>query len=177
MVTDPIRKSDADTSTLEQLSRAHRSALLRYFYRRGLNEADRDDAVQEVFARLARKAGLARIERIEGYLFETAANVAIDLHRQRGSRRADFQDQFNDDLHGAASLSPEDIGRDRESVDLLIVGLRELPERTRNVFILARFEHIKHLEIARRLGVSVSAVEKHLVKALTYLASRVGRGA
>jgi RNA polymerase sigma factor (sigma-70 family) len=55
------------------------------------------------------------------------------------------------------------------------LGLRELPDRTRTIFILARLEDMKHSEIAQRLGISVSAVEKQLTKGLAYLALRMGK--
>jgi RNA polymerase sigma-70 factor (ECF subfamily) len=43
-------------------------------------------------------------------------------------------------------------------------------ERTRDVFLLVRLENMKQAEIAARLGISVSAVEKHLAKALAQVA-------
>lgn len=42
-------------------------------------------------------------------------------------------------------------------------ALLELPERTRVVFALNRYEEFTYQEIAMRLGVSVSAVEKHMM--------------
>ena len=44
-----------------------------------------------------------------------------------------------------------------------------LPERTRDVFMLHRFEQMSYPEIARAFGISVSAVEKHIIKALRRL--------
>ena len=61
----------------------------------------------------------------------------------------------------------------RLSADRLVEG--ELPERTRNVFLLARLENMRQAEIARRLGVSVSGVEKHLARAIAHLSQRLGR--
>jgi RNA polymerase sigma-70 factor (ECF subfamily) len=44
-----------------------------------------------------------------------------------------------------------------------------LDERTRDAFILHRLEGWKHAEIARAYGVSVSSVEKYIIKALAHL--------
>jgi RNA polymerase sigma-70 factor (ECF subfamily) len=49
--------------------------------------------------------------------------------------------------------------------------LRQLPERTRDVFVLRCFEGLTHAEIARLHAISVRAVEKHFAKALSYLAT------
>lgn len=41
-----------------------------------------------------------------------------------------------------------------------------LPERCREVFILSRFEGLKNHEIAEKLQISTTAVEKHISKAM-----------
>jgi RNA polymerase sigma factor (sigma-70 family) len=48
-------------------------------------------------------------------------------------------------------------------------ALLQLNERTRDIFILSRLEQMKYSEIAAMLAVSVSAVEKHMIKALAHL--------
>jgi RNA polymerase sigma-70 factor (ECF subfamily) len=48
-------------------------------------------------------------------------------------------------------------------------GLDQLPDRTRQIFILYRLEDMKCREIADRIGISESAVEKHIAKAMYFL--------
>ena len=167
-----LKTSSADNLTVEALARGHRSVLLRYFKKRGIREEDAEDAVQEVFVRLSRRQGLSEIERIEGYLFETAANVAIDAHRHNRVRHSESHDVYDDSRHGRPECSSEAVFEGQEAIEQLLSALRELPDRTRAVFILARLEHMKQSEIALRLGISVSAVEKQLTKGLAYLALR-----
>ncbi|KXV50712.1 iron-regulated sigma factor/transcriptional regulator, partial [Gluconobacter japonicus] len=50
-------------------------------------------------------------------------------------------------------------------------GCRQLPERTRQAFLLNRVEKMKYREIAVALGISESSVEKHIAKALVFLSS------
>ncbi len=45
----------------------------------------------------------------------------------------------------------------------------DLPPRTRDAFLLNRFEGQTYSQIAKRLGVSVSMVEKHIAEALRQL--------
>ena len=48
-----------------------------------------------------------------------------------------------------------------------------LPARTRDVFVLHRFEEMSGTRIAVALGLSVSAVEKHIMRALQNLHARL----
>ncbi len=166
---------EADHAAVAALSRELRPALLRYFERRGVAASDVEDAAQEVFAHLARRDGVAAIERLDAYLFETAANVAIDYHRRGATRRVGAHDAYDEAVHALEDFSPERVYCGREELSGLLRGLRELPERTRNVFILARLENLKQAEIARRLGVSLSGVEKHLARAVAHLSDRLER--
>jgi RNA polymerase sigma factor (sigma-70 family) len=166
---------ETDQEAIDALSRQYRPVLLRYFARRGVEPADLEDLTQEVFARLSSRRGFADVERRDAYLFETAAHIAIDHQRRAAARHHKFHDAYEDSLHGIGVFSPERLHAGREELELLTIALRELPERARHVFVLARLECIPHTQIAQRLGISVSAVEKNLVKAIAHLSLRVGR--
>lgn len=169
-------EADADHQAVEALVRAHKPALLRYFRRKGFRQPDDEDAVQEVFIRLARRENLsAEVERFDSYLFATAANVATDLRRMSVVRAAALHDSYDEALHAPRDHDPETILRGRQALDGVVAALKALPERTRTIFILARLEHMKQPEIARRLGVSLNTVEKDLQKAVAHLGERVGR--
>ena len=49
-------------------------------------------------------------------------------------------------------------------------GLSRLTPRTREIFLMHRLDEMKYREIAERLGISQSAVEKHIAKAALFLA-------
>jgi RNA polymerase sigma-70 factor (ECF subfamily) len=66
-------------------------------------------------------------------------------------------------------LTPERILLGKEACERILVALRELPTRVRAVFVLARFEELKAPEIANRLGVSISTVEKDMRRAVAHL--------
>src|SRR5882757_3985098 len=130
-----LKARSADSLTVEALARGYHSALLRYFRKRGVREEDAEDAVQEVFVRLSRRQGLSEIERIEGYLFETAANVAIDAQRHNRVRHSESHDVYDDSRHGRSECSCEAVFEGQEAIEQLLLALRELPDRTRTVFI------------------------------------------
>jgi len=70
---------------------------------------------------------------------------------------------------GVEPLDPDRVLLGRERLAQLAAGLRELPERTRVMFVLYRLENMSRVEIAQAHGVSVSAVEKHLARAMAHL--------
>lgn len=166
----------SDLRVVEDLAREHRGALLRYFQRKGIKPPDDEDAVQEVFVRLARRNGLSsQVGRLDSYLFAVAGHVATDLYRMGKARAVGRQDVYEEALHAPSTCDACEIFEGRETLRTVIIALKELPERTRTIFVLARLEHMRHIEIARRLGVSLNTVEKDLQKAAGYLGARVGR--
>ena len=54
----------------------------------------------------------------------------------------------------------------RQEVKRLFGALADLPQRCRQAFELRKFEALSQKEIASRMGVAESTVEKHLSKAL-----------
>ena len=54
-------------------------------------------------------------------------------------------------------------------------ALEELSPQCRRVFVMHKFEDLSHEEVARRVGISRSTVEKHMHTALKHLIARLGR--
>ena len=149
--------------------------LFSFFAKRLPPGADPDDYVQEVFLRLSARESLSKIDRPEGYIFQTAANLLRDRARRAKRRNANAHELFVEDAHGHEEISPERVLMGKQSVDAFTTALATLPARTRAVFLLRRLENMRYGEIARRLGVSVSSVEKHMVKAVKRLENCLNR--
>jgi RNA polymerase sigma factor (sigma-70 family) len=160
---------------LADLAVRYGGVLKRYFEKRLRVAADVDDLVQEVFVRLAHRPDLASIERIDGYIFQVAANILRDRARRQAARRVSLHDQYDDELHSTEDFSPERVLLGREQLARLTAALNQLPARTRHVFVLCRFEGMKQNEIAAHLKLSVSGVAFHLARAKVHLAKALGR--
>ena len=52
----------------------------------------------------------------------------------------------------------------------VVSGINHLPERTREIFLMHRIDKLEYSEIAQRLGISESAIEKQMAKAMVALA-------
>jgi RNA polymerase sigma factor (sigma-70 family) len=146
-----------------------RTWLTSFFRRKVRDDADVEDMVQDVFLRIASRDSTDTIEHLDGYVLQTAINVLADRGRRRLARRADLHVTFDTDLHGETELDPGRILSGKEELNATIAALLCLPERTRTVFLLRRMEGYKIRDIASHLGLSVSAVEKQLVRAVRHL--------
>ncbi len=160
---DPAR--DALASLNARFARPLRS----FFRKRARNDQEADDLVQEVFVRLAARRPGAAMEHAEAYIFQMAANLLRDRARRSMTRSAADRAMQAADANSFEEISPERVLLGKQRVALLERVLGELPERTRVVFLLHRFEEMKYAEIARRLEISVSSVEKHMMEAMRRL--------
>lgn len=165
-------------SFLDALSRQYRSALTAFFRRRAPNwRQDSEDMTQEVFMRLAKREGAAGIERAEQYLFQIARSVLADSARRQGVRKARYHETYDELEHAVEDFSPERVLEGREQVVLVLSALNDLPDNVRAAFVLHRFEELTYGEIAARFGVSVSSVEKYIIRALKAMTTRAKEGA
>jgi RNA polymerase sigma-70 factor (ECF subfamily) len=165
---------DDPRCTLDREARPLRQALARYFARRLRDAFDVEDLVQEVFARVVARDSATPIGHLGKYLHQTAASVLADYRRRRSARRFASHIPFDPDLHSDADFDPERIASGRQEVASATAALLSLPERTRTIFVLRRLEGVRAREVADQLGISVSAVEKHMVRAVRHLANALG---
>ena len=152
----------------------YREALARYFRSRSRDPAEVEDLVQEVFMRVAARDADLSIGNLAAYLFQTAASVLADRHRRATVRQANSHVEFDADRHSDHDFDAARILEGRETLNAVVDALLTLPERTRTIFILRRLEGYAYKEIAALLGISVSAVEKHMVRAVQHLMSSPG---
>jgi RNA polymerase sigma-70 factor (ECF subfamily) len=142
--------------------------LRRYFARRARPD-DIDDLVQEVFLRMQSPLALPAIEHLERYLFRVASSVLTDRARRAAVRHELKHESLEELHHPVEERSPERVILDQEALERVVAAIERLPERTREVFVLHRFEERTCNSIAGQLGLSISAVEKHIMKALVAL--------
>src|ERR1700735_3976468 len=161
-----------DASFIADLDRRYRVPLIRYFGKRIREAYDVDDLVQEVFVRLVPQAAMESVEQIDGYVFQVAANIIRDRVRRRAARHHHEHDELSESNLPTNDLSPERVVLGTEQLTLAVFALEELPENTRRVFVLRRYEGMRLEEIAKHLGISVSGVRFHMAKAKAYLAWR-----
>ena len=169
-LTRAVAQPDAPADRYERF----RPLLLRFFQRRVSVATEAEDLAQEVMIRLLRQPPETQVRHPEAYLFQIAANVLRDQYRRDAARMRDRHEVLVDDpsLMGLAP-SEEQLYCDREMLVRLLSALEELTPKCRTVFLLQRYEGLSYSEIARRLGVSQSAIEKHMMSAIRHLHRRL----
>jgi RNA polymerase sigma factor (sigma-70 family) len=150
-----------------------RPALVAYFQRRCGNAAEAEDLAQDVILRALSHAEWTSVEEARGYIFRIALNRWRDRGRRKVTHGTEIDWDDDSTLAVAEEISPERVLGSQEQLRRIASALQELDARTRDVFVLCRLEQMKQKEIAGLLGISVSAVEKHLVKALAHVARRM----
>lgn len=168
----------ADGESLESLAGKYQGALLRFFTKQLGNAADAEDLTQEVFLRLLRHQDRTSIRHMEAYLFQTASNLLRDHLRRNATHRVNdhvpFEEEHHEGPYQGAVPSEEHVYEGREAIDAFLSVLAEMPPRRRTVFLMHRFQGYSYGAIATKLGISVSVVEKHMMKALLQFHTRLG---
>lgn len=146
----------------------HVPALRKYLQRR-LRADDVDDAVQDTLLRIIRRSAGGAVQHPKCYLFQVAHACVIDRRRREASRRAERHCELSEDLHPVDDLSPLRVLLAREEMREVEAILAQLPERTRAIIIAMRLEGSSLKGLAARYNISISAVEKHITRAIRAL--------
>ena len=171
----PIPSELQGNSLLDFLARRYYAPLLSFFRKRTHNGAETQDLVQQVFLRLAQSRQQGEIHNPDAYIFQTAANALRDHYRRLTVHNRFLNEAMVTSDGDASDLSPERIVLAKEDLARLADGLRELPERTRDILILRCFDGLKNAEIAQLHHISTRSVEKHIAKALAALSKSIDR--
>ena len=144
------------------------SKVRRVLRRRGRSRDEADDLIQEAFLRLQVYCRDHEVRNTGGFLLRTALNLALD--RIRHARVASVVAQSLEELPLVDPSPPlDEVYAAHERLLRMKAGLEAMSPRRREVFILNRIEGYSFPQIAERLGVTVSAVEKHAAKAILFL--------
>lgn len=122
------------------------------------------DLVQELFLRFWRRPQV-EVESLDSYLMRCAGNIAIDHLRSEGARER-INDNLPEPIQQTLESEPQAALEADSDLRRIEAALRELPERTRHIFLLNRIHGRTYSEIAKVMQVSQSAVEKHMMRAL-----------
>jgi RNA polymerase sigma factor (sigma-70 family) len=154
------------SADIERLYREHQSALLRWLTRFVRCEHAAADLAQDSYLRIADAADETAIAHPRAFLFRTARNLALDHLRKLRVRSVAAQPLA---VEIPSPEPPADVALlDRQRVRLFQQALETMPPRCREVFLLHRVHACTYGDIARRLGISESAVEKNIMRALSH---------
>lgn len=151
-----------------------RPQLFRFLTARTRSDALAEDLLQDLWIRL-QEIGTGPISNPSSYLFKMASNLATDHARskmQREKREEAWTAGTVTFLDGVARDDTPDAEQAliaRDTLARALAAISKMPPRAAEIFKLHRIEGYSHLQIAERLGISRSAVEKNMHTALKYL--------
>ena len=143
-------------------------ARLRAQVARMTRRDDAEDLLHDAW--IATAARKAEAENPDAFLARAAANRGIDAYRRE--QRWGLVGDGGAACAAIADHSPlqDEVLIARERFDRLRGGVERLSPRTRQIFLMYRLDGRKYREIAQELGISQSAVEKHIARAMAHLA-------
>lgn len=143
---------------------------LQNFLTRRVNDRDTAaDLLQESYLRvLSQQNSGTMVLDMRALLYRTARNLLIDEYRRTDVRHHESLDTLPEDAHPAAPqhLQPEEWLASGQVIEAYVAVIESLPPRCQKAFILSVFDGLSHIEIAQQMGISVSMVEKHIVRAM-----------
>lgn len=134
-----------------------------------------EDIASESLIKLWEKLKTEKIDYIEPLLLTILKNKALDYLKHEEVKRTAFesmadwhQQELSIRISTLESCDPNEIFSD-EVESIIRETLKLLPEQTRQIFLLSRFENKSNKEIAEQMGISIKGVEYHISKALKAL--------
>lgn len=146
------------------------SSLLRFLSRRLADPEEAKDIAQDAFHNMMRMKEAENLEHARAYLFQTAANLALNRIRKRKRQESYAQEvEAGGEAEAAGTLaSPERAAMAREQLARVEAALSQLPLKCQRAFLMHRSRNMTYPQIAAELEVSVSTVEKYMIRALQH---------
>lgn len=160
-------------TVFEAAYREHRGAVVRLLQRRVGNPDEAEELAQETYLRALRYRDHSP-ESLKALLFRIAINLAGTNARRDRAHRTSAHTSVDDVSLASDDLPQEEQLAREEYQALIIAAIKAMPEKRRQVFVLSRYHGLRQKDIARRCGISLSMVEKHITNALSYIRERVG---
>ncbi len=168
----------AVSAILNSVFALHRRSLLSTVMRIVRDPHTAEDLTQETYVRAKKAFDDGEVEHPEGFLHQTARNLALDHLRRTGSRNVvesvGLDDNVTENVASDVVLIETEI-IERQKFTAFERALHDLPARAQTVLILARIERWAHYRIAEHLGVSERTVFNDLKLAMAHCRDAVTR--
>ncbi len=164
-----------DKSGLEQLFRMFYKPLVIYAHRLLGNQADAEDAVQEIFIKFWQRDQFADIRSyLRSYLYNSVRNHCVNILESRKGKTSVPLESIPDIPDESTIAEKQELEKRLEEIHREI---EKLPTRTRHIVQAILLEHKKYKEVAETEHIAVNTVKTLLQRALTELRGKLNRDA
>ncbi|UBM58621.1 RNA polymerase sigma factor [Marinilongibacter aquaticus] len=166
---DILELIKGDYSAFEAFYEATLDGLSKFAAKHATNLRSTDDIVQEAYVKVweYRQQISPSVKAFKSYLHSIVINaIKADYKKLMAARKAEFE--FCDILQSIeepdSSESTKEMleGKLKEAID-------SFPARQREAFMEVKINRASYQEAADRLGISVSTLEKHIIKSMKFL--------
>lgn len=157
-----------DKSDFDRLYRTTVGPLRRFLSRMLRDEAEAQDVAHDAYVRVFPAVQNEAAQKPEALLYTTARRLAINRIKRRAHTPVSREGAVIDLTASAQPGVPQQVMA-RQELQRLEQAIAELPDGCRAVLLLRKVELLSHREIADRLGIAISTVEKQHARALRLL--------
>ncbi len=169
--TGKLEKEHHIPAEFERLYEKYAPGLI-FYARKFVDNSTAEDTVHDVFLKIWNRETVPLVgESVGSYLFRAVRNSCLDYLKHRTVCN-DYLSKAVRDLKMEELTSGESLVNrltDREQVDAVYKAIDQLPEKCREIFVLAYVDERKNAEIAEQFHISVRTVEAQIYKALKML--------
>jgi RNA polymerase sigma-70 factor (ECF subfamily) len=129
---------------------------------------DVDDLAQETFLRAFAAEAVHDVIAPRAFLYRVARNLALNEKARLANTLTDsMEDSADPDVLGSSDqVGGEEIVHSRRKMAMFAEAVSTLPPQCRRVFMLRKVHGLSQAQIAERIGISASTVEKHIATGL-----------
>ena len=160
-----------DYGSFNRLFLSYYSRLCSYVTKITKDDVASEDIVQELFIKLWTNREKFEVrDNIVNYLFKSSKNSALNYLRSEKNKRNAVAKIPVD-----ASELPDENTEQDEFLSALDKCINQLPARSKEVFLLHRFEGLKQKDISEKLHISVKTIKNQIWKSMQFLKSCIER--
>ncbi len=140
-----------------------------------------EDIFQDVLCRFIDRHPRIYADKVPAYIYRAVKNKCLNMLCRNSVEQfsVSINELSSSEWDTLAMLDFESRLSDNNTLpppnlDEILRFSNELPEKTREIFLMSRFEGMTHKEISLQLGISTRAVEKHLSRSVSLYRKHFG---
>ena len=174
MVKKPVSKVKS-SSRIFGVFEANKGMIANILRRYSIRQLDIADFTQETILRALEAEKRVEIKEPRRFLVGIAKNVARTELERRSKMTMALLDDFDPQSYVSDEPAIDDVVAGREEMRMFWEAVETLPPQCQKVFVMKHVYGASHKEIARKLDIAVSTVEKHVALGLRRCRERMLR--
>lgn len=158
--------NDGSTSRIFGIFQANKGLIASVLRRYSLQQIDIADLTQETILRALEAEKRTVIREPKGFLVGIAKNLARNELQRRSKMLTDLLDDFDPETYVSDEPAVDDQVDSRQKMRVFGEAVAMLPPQCQKVFVLKHVHGASHQEIASKLDIAISTVEKHVALGL-----------